>query len=263
LEKVGNKESWSVSNALSKGISDLSIGENAIDEEASSNCWRPQVIFGEPVAICGQLELELNEVAVAAQDELCTSREESQFIEALRAGDTVAFNSLVQERSSDIYALLYRLVEDVEEAQDLTQETFLQAYRNISTFRGEADLKTWLYRIAVNQARNRWRWWRRRRREVTVSLDDPTGDSDITYGMCIEYPSDSPEEQVLSREREALLSRALATLKRSFREVIVLRDIEGLSYEEVAETLQINMGTVKSRLARARTEMKRKLEGAL
>src|ERR1043166_787436 len=100
----------------------------------------------------------------------CSSAEE-QFLERLRAGDAAAFNRLVEERHGDIYALLYRLTEDPEEARDLTQETFLQAFRHLASFRGDADLRTWLYRIAVNQARNRWRWWRRRRRNVTVSLD--------------------------------------------------------------------------------------------
>ncbi|HYX42316.1 MAG TPA: sigma-70 family RNA polymerase sigma factor, partial [Pyrinomonadaceae bacterium] len=116
--------------------------------------------FGEPIALRGQAELESAEVAAAES----SAHAETQFLDRLRAGDAAAFDFLVRERSPDIYALLYRLTEDPEEARDLTQETFLQAFRAIAHFRGDADLRTWLYRIAVNQARNRWRWWRRRRK---------------------------------------------------------------------------------------------------
>src|SRR5215212_3755394 len=112
----------------------------------------------------------MEEVATATRSEV-RAASEAQFVERLRAGEAAAFDRLVQERSGDVYALLYRLTEDPEEARDLTQETFLRAFQHIARFRGDADLKTWLYRIAVNQARNRWRWWRRRRRDATVSLD--------------------------------------------------------------------------------------------
>jgi RNA polymerase sigma-70 factor (ECF subfamily) len=177
----------------------------------------------------------------------------------------MAFNRLVEERHGDIYALLYRLTEDPEEARDLTQETFLQAFRHLANFRGDADLRTWLYRIAVNQARNRWRWWKRRRRDRTVSLDAPVSDSQeapLATGLAGDERLD-PERQALAREREVALHAALTTLSRPYREVIVLRDIEGLSYEEVASTLDLNVGTVKSRLNRGRTELRRRLEGSL
>src|SRR5205809_2248333 len=94
-----------------------------------------------------------------------------KFLESVRRGYASAFERLVSERSGAVYALLYRLTADPEEARDLSQETFLRAFQSISRFRGDANLKTWIYRIAVNQARNRWRWWRRRKRDVTVSLD--------------------------------------------------------------------------------------------
>ena len=127
--------------------------------------------FGEPIALRGQAELEHPAATVGADSAEVRPSAEAQFIERLRAGEGLAFDRLVNERSADIYALLYRLTEDPEEARDLTQETFLQAFRNIAHFRGDADLRTWLYRIAVNQARNRWRWWRRRHRDATVSID--------------------------------------------------------------------------------------------
>jgi len=216
------------------------------------------VSFGEPIALRGQAELESAEVAAAES----SAHAEAQFLDRLRAGDAAAFDFLVRERSPDIYALLYRLTEDVEEARDLTQETFLQAFRAVAHFRGDADLRTWLYRIAVNQARNRWRWWRRRRKNVTVSLDatDEQHEQPLAAQLADEQ-SINPEQATLARERERLLTQALRSLSRVYREVVVLRDVEGLSYEEVAATLEISVGTVKSRLSRGRTELRRRLEG--
>ena len=221
--------------------------------------------FGEPIALRVRAELERAADAAASVEDRFGGSAEAQFLERLKAGDATAFNRLVEERHADIYALLYRLTEDAEEARDLTQETFLQAFRNIAGFRGDADLRTWLYRIAVNQARNRWRWWKRRRRDRTVSLDAPAGsesETPLSAGIRDEGAGD-PERQAIARERERALLSALRTLSRSYREVIVLRDIEGLSYEEVARSLELNVGTVKSRLSRGRSELRRRLEGSL
>jgi RNA polymerase sigma-70 factor (ECF subfamily) len=223
------------------------------------------VSFGEPIALRVRAELERAADAAASADDRLHSSAEAQFLERLKAGDATAFNRLVEDRHADIYALLVRLTDDPEEARDLTQETFLQAFRNIAGFRGDADLRTWLYRIAVNQARNRWRWWKRRRRDRTVSLDAPTSDerdTPLSAGLSDDDARD-PEQQALARERETILLSALRTLSRTYREVIVLRDIEGLSYEEVAVALELNIGTVKSRLSRGRDELRRRLEGSL
>jgi RNA polymerase sigma-70 factor (ECF subfamily) len=223
------------------------------------------VSFGEPIALRAQAELERAATAAASVDDRFAASAEAQFLERLKGGNAAAFNRLVEERHADIYALLYRLTEDAEEARDLTQETFLQAFRNIASFRGDADLRTWLYRIAVNQARNRWRWWKRRRRDRTVSLDAPAGaetETPLSAGLRDEDASD-PEQIALARERQRALLSALRSLSRSYREVIVLRDIEGLSYEEVAQALEINVGTVKSRLSRGRVELRKRLEGSL
>jgi RNA polymerase sigma-70 factor (ECF subfamily) len=217
------------------------------------------VSFGEPIALRGHSELE--EVASATIPSPVHAAVEEQFLERLRAGEAAAFDCLVEERSGDVYALLYRLTEDVEEAKDLTQETFLRAFQNIARFRGESDVKTWLYRIAINQARNRWRWWRRRRREATVSLD--ANDEQPLTARLRSVGSNDPEQETLAREREAKLRAALRSLGRSYREAVILRDIEGLSYDEVAAALEISVGTVKSRLSRGRMELRRKLEGSL
>jgi RNA polymerase sigma-70 factor (ECF subfamily) len=223
------------------------------------------VSFGEPIALRVEAELERVADAAASADARSGAGGDEQFLERLKAGDAWAFQRLVAERSGDLYALLFRLTEDAEEARDLTQETFLQAFRYIAHFRGDADLRTWLYRIAVNQARNRWRWWKRRRRERTVSLDAPSSEeNDTPLGERLRgREGDDPEQNTLARERERLLLGALRSIARPYREVVVLRDIEGLSYEEVAAALELSVGTVKSRLSRGRTELRRRLEGSL
>lgn len=200
------------------------------------------------------------DVASAARLSNAYSDVEIGFIEKLKLGDSEAFDSLVCRYSGDIFALLYRLTQDPEEARDLTQETFLSALTAIIGFRGESEIKTWLFRIAVNHSRNRFRWWKRRRRDRTVSLDEVFSDSDIRVGDNLADIAESPEAAALRRERERLLLNALASLPLNFREAVVLCDIEGLSYDEIAAALDINLGTVKSRIARGREELRRRLK---
>jgi RNA polymerase sigma-70 factor, ECF subfamily len=219
------------------------------------------VSYGEPIALRGQIELE--QVAPATLVE-ARPQIEAQFIERLKRGDAAAFETLVNERSGEIYGLLYRLTESSEEARDLTQETFLRAFQSIAHFRGESDLRTWIYRIAINQARNRWRWWRRRRRDVTVSIDAPQPNGQASLAGTLKSDNGAnPETDALAHERERALRKALSSLKHVYREAVVLRDIEGFAYEEIAIALDISVGTVKSRLARGRQELRRKLEGSL
>src|SRR6185369_16840309 len=220
-----------------------------------------QVSYGEQVALRGHVDID--SVASAAEIEVRPTPDE-QFLERLRRGDAAAYERLVAEHSGDVYALLFRLTSDSEEARDLTQETFLRAFQSIGRFRGDASLKTWIYRIGINQARNRWRWWRRRRRDVTVSLDatDDQREQPLAATLPCEN-SPSPEQQTLAREREAQLREALCGLRRSYREAVILRDVEGFSYEEIAQTLQISIGTVKSRISRGRLELRQQLEGSL
>ena len=212
------------------------------------------------MALGGQMELEQAAIAVPVDLRPAANHE---FIERLKRGEAAAFEELIAERSGEIYGLLFRLTENGEEARDLTQETFLRAFQSIDRFRGDADVRTWIYRIAINQARNRFRWWRRRRRDATVSLDQKQGESGQSLSGTLAEPSENPEQQTLARERELALRSALQRLGQAYRETVILRDIEGFTYEEIAETLGINVGTVKSRLARGRQELRKKLEGSL
>ncbi len=214
------------------------------------------MIFGKSIAFD---EEDIGRVAAAVGVPSAFSVTDSDFVDRLRNGDPQAFDTLITRYSGDIYSLLYRMTEDGEEARDLTQETFLSALKAIKMFRGEAELKTWLFRIAINQFRNRFRWWTRRKRNETMSLDRPIGEGTATVADTIADEGESPEQTVLRLEQRDRLMKAVAALPEIFRETIVLCDIEGLGYEETARTLEINIGTVKSRLARAREQLRKRL----
>jgi RNA polymerase sigma-70 factor (ECF subfamily) len=199
--------------------------------------------------------------ALSATHSSHESNIETEFLEKLKAGEAAAFDTLINRYSPDIFALLLRLTEDTEEARDLTQETFLRALKAVKNFRGDADLKTWLYRIAINESRNRFRWWKRRNRNLTVSLDSENSFNETSPAERIAGNSENPETETLRRERQTALRKALQKLSANFREAIILRDIEGLSYEEIATALETNVGTVKSRISRGREELRKMLEG--
>jgi RNA polymerase sigma-70 factor (ECF subfamily) len=206
------------------------------------------------------VEEDLENAAVAAGQDSDYVTAEEAFIENLRAGDAQAFDVLITRYSPDIYALLCRLTQDADEAGDLTQETFLKALRSIGKFRGDSELKTWLFRIAINESRNRFRWWRRRRREKTVSLDAPVNDSELRIHDTVAGNERNPEETLLDDEYRRALHAAMGRLPDVFREALVLCDIEGQSYQEIAKMLEINIGTVKSRISRGRDELRKQLK---
>ena len=203
---------------------------------------------------------EIGRAVVSPLSAVARDTEQSVFIDKLKAGDALAFETLIDRYSNDIYALLFRLTENAEEASDLSQETFMRAVRSIKSFRGDSELKTWLFRIAINESRNRFRWWKRRRRDVTVSIDATIGDSDMTLADTLSDKSISPEDAALTHEREYAIKAALIDIPDVYREAIVLCDIEGLSYEETAVALDVSIGTVKSRISRGREELRRRLK---
>jgi RNA polymerase sigma-70 factor (ECF subfamily) len=178
-----------------------------------------------------------------------------ELIERTCGGETDAFASLVSRYEDYVFNAVAHLVGSGHEAEDITQEVFLKAFRNIGRFRREAMFSTWLYGIMLNSVRSRWR--KRGRRPKVVSLSANPGEGNP--GSPQESPGDGPLEQVLRAERVELVRRSIATLPEDLREVIVLRDLEGLSYEELAESLNVPLGTVKSRLFRARNALKDKI----
>lgn len=179
---------------------------------------------------------------------------EARLVARLRAGEMDAFEELVVEYQPLVFALSLRILNDAEDARDASQETFLKVFRHLGRYRGEASLKTWICRIAINQARSTERWWRRRYRNETTSLDEPAASADEGRSIIehLESPAVSPEREAMSRERARQLERALAKVKRGFRIAVILRDLEGMTYEEISYAQQISIGTVKSRIARGR-----------
>jgi RNA polymerase sigma-70 factor (ECF subfamily) len=183
--------------------------------------------------------------------------EESLFVLRLKANDDAAYDELVRTYNNTLFHVAYRMLGDSAEAADVVQEVFLKVFRNISGFKGESALRTWIFRIAFSEILNRLRWWKRRHRSATVSLDD---DHDGRgSGLSVTDTSPGPEQALQSREQERAIQLALGTLSSEHRSIIVLRDIEGFSYNEIADVLGISIGTVKSRIARARGDLKRSL----
>ncbi len=173
------------------------------------------------------------------------------------AGDEDACTALVEEHQRMVFQLSWNLLGDQEEALDLSQEVFLNVFRTLPRFRGQSALRTWIYRIVVNQACNRQRWWRRRYRGAQVSLEahvDTHGELSSPLDDC------APEKQLRQKEQVARVWDALARLPFDHRTAVVLREIDGLSYDEIAYSLRIAVGTVKSRLARARQLLRAELE---
>lgn len=184
------------------------------------------------------------------------SEAEAQLVERLRAGEESAYELLLAHFQQPVYSLVQRLIDDASEASDVTQDVFLKVFRNIGSFRGQSSLKTWVYRISVNEAHNRRRWFgRHRRAEIELESDD-TGKSWLEH---LSDQSRTPYELVLNQERRAAIERALAGLSPAFRDAVVLRDLEDLSYEEIADVLDVSIGTVKSRILRGRDALRKAL----
>lgn len=181
---------------------------------------------------------------------------EAALIQRCAAHDEDACAELVNEHQRMVYQLSLNLLGDHNEALDLSQEVFLRVFRTIHSFRGASQLRTWIYRIVVNQARNRQRWWRRRHRAQQVSLDEHIQD----HGDLPEHGNNGSPDRALGQKLLAERIRvALEGLPFDQRTALVLREVDGLSYEEIGYSLGIAVGTVKSRLARAREALRAQL----
>ena len=182
---------------------------------------------------------------------------EAALIQRCAGGDESACAELVAEHQRMVVHLALNLLGSRDEALDLSQEVFLRVFRTIHQFRGQSSLRTWIYRIAVNQARNRHRFWRRRHRDEQVSLDELVA----THGDVLSGHDSTPEQVLEQKELAARLQRALNGLPFDQRTAVVLREVDGLSYEEIAYSLGVAVGTVKSRLTRARQALRLELQG--
>jgi len=189
--------------------------------------------------------------------------EDAELVAALQAGSEAAFRVLIAQYSQPIYSLIARSLQDPADAADITQEVFLKVFRNVRSFHGEASLRTWMYRIALHEASNQRRWWSRHKKQE-LTIDDPI-ESEEGEGICLAATlmdgGLTPYEQTAQGEVKARIEAALRQLPETFRTVVVLREIEGFAYEEIAEILNVPAGTVKSRLTRGRAALKEILAG--
>jgi RNA polymerase sigma-70 factor (ECF subfamily) len=185
-----------------------------------------------------------------------TTDEDIEYVVLCQKGDTDAFEVLVERHQKKMLNVAYRMMGDYDEACDVTQEAFLAAYKSIKKFKAEAKFSTWLYRIVVNYSKNRLKQLRNIAKREVVSIDD-SREIRTEGALCQSSPNDaSPGAQMERREREAQVQKCIKSLDEEYREVLVLRDIQGLSYEEIKDILKIPDGTVKSRLFRARNALK-------
>jgi RNA polymerase sigma-70 factor, ECF subfamily len=200
---------------------------------------------GELVKNAGAISWSGVDSREAALIERCASRDESACAE------------LVAAHQRMVYTLAFHLLGDREEALDLSQEVFLRVFRTISNFRGQSALRTWIYRIVINQVRNRQRWWRRRYRNSQVSLDEHVRQ----FGEMESQEEVLPDRLLASKEAAERIWKAMDRLPFEQRTALVLREIDGLRYEEIAFSLGVAVGTVKSRLTRARQALRAELLG--
>jgi RNA polymerase sigma-70 factor (ECF subfamily) len=188
--------------------------------------------------------------------------EDAALVAALKAGSEEAFGVLIGQYSQPLYTLIARSLQDPADAADITQEVFIKVFRSIRSFHGESSLRTWMYRIALHEASNQRRWWTRHKKQE-LTIDTPLGNGDLEDGenaLCLGATladlQDSPHTKAEHGELRARVEDALRKLPEAFRTVVVLREMEGFSYEEIADIVQVPAGTVKSRLTRGRAALK-------
>lgn len=181
-------------------------------------------------------------------------------IDRFKGGDPSAFEEMVSRYWDRIYAMVNQLLRNPQDAEEVTQDAFIRAHRGLSGFRGESAFSTWLYQIATNLARNRYWYWWRRRRDQTVSFDQPVGEqNDLTLAEIFPAELETPEDATVTHEFVNRVSECMEKLSPRHREILVLRNVQNLSYEEISEILGISLGTVKSRIARARESLREKM----
>jgi RNA polymerase sigma-70 factor, ECF subfamily len=186
---------------------------------------------------------------------------EKALIRGLCDGQEAAYEALISQFEHPIYNLIARLTDEPSDVADAVQEVFLKVFRNVGAFRGGCSLKTWIYRIAVNEARNHLRWFsRHRRKEVGI---EPSADHAPSAADWIADPGHSPLQMAMEHETQALVERVLAQVNPAYRAALVLREIEGMSYDEIAHILEISLGTVKSRIVRGREDLRERLSKEL
>src|SRR5579862_476995 len=188
--------------------------------------------------------------------------EEASVVADLKAGSEEAFGWLIAHYNQPVYSLVYRILDDPAVAADTTQEVFIKVFRGIKNFHSDSSLKTWIYRIALHEAANRRRWWFRHKAQETPIEPVVSGDCEFSGPSGEDRlvdPGESPFEKFAHTEVQAAVEQALQQVPEPYRTALILRDLEEMSYEEIAEVLAISLGTVKSRITRGRDALRKKL----
>jgi RNA polymerase sigma-70 factor, ECF subfamily len=181
-------------------------------------------------------------------------------VDRFKSGDKSAFDEMVSRYWARIYSMVNQLLRNPQDAEEVTQDAFIRAHRGLANFRGESAFSTWLYQIATNLARNRYWYWWRRKRDQSVSFDMPLGpDNDTTLADIIPSQVETPDDITVTQEFVSRIGRGMERLNPKHREILILRNVKNLSYDEIAAILHISVGTVKSRIARARESLRSKL----
>lgn len=185
---------------------------------------------------------------------------DQELIGLCRAGDEKAFDDLVLRHQQRAFNVAFQVLRDREDAAEVAQDAFVRIYRNIGEFRGECEFTTWLHQIVLNLARNKHRWWKRRGRDMNVSLDTPVEMADGAVPLQVAATTDTPDVETVKAEFVAMLGRRMDELPRKLREVLVLRNVENMSYDQIALALGCSVGTVKSRIARGREALRQSMK---
>lgn len=187
--------------------------------------------------------------------------EEAALVAELQAGSEQAFSMLIAQYGHSVYSLISRSLRDTSYTADVTQDVFVKVFRHIRSFHGESSLRTWIYRIALHEASNQRRWWsRHKRQELTIDASQENDEGEaFTIADALPCSDASPFECCARSEMREQVEAALRNIPEAFRAVVVLREIEGFGYEEIAEMLNVNIGTVKSRLTRGRAALRNEL----
>lgn len=185
--------------------------------------------------------------------------DDAALVRELQAGSEEAFQQLIAQYHAPLYSLIARSLQNPSDAADVTQDVFIKVFRSIRTFHGDCSLRTWLYRIALHEASNQRRWWtRHKKQEITIDGDTGEDNAEDHFSLrdSLADHRESPFDSASQAELRARVDDALRQVPEAFRSVLILREMEGMQYDEIAEVLGINIGTVKSRLMRGRTALR-------
>ncbi|HSI08556.1 MAG: RNA polymerase sigma factor [Rariglobus sp.] len=178
-------------------------------------------------------------------------------VDRFKSGDEAAFNEMVSRYWDRIYGMVHQLLRNQQDAEEVTQDAFIRAHRGLVNFRGDAAFSTWLYQIATNLARNRYWYWWRRKRDKTVSFDQPVSDDNSTpLSEVFATEAATPGDITVTQELVDHIAVGMEKISAKHREILILRNVKNMAYEEIAEVLGISVGTVKSRIARARESLR-------